>query len=185
MFTFVIDRPLNGNPYNEALSVQKMKKIFLYSILFHTILSNPVFSAQEKTIYGNDTLKVLSLLKQIRLKYGSDRTFEPVDSANLYHALQLSIKDHFVSGEAQCYDVLGVRERNRANYAKALEYHLKALELLVETSRIRDKAITLNNIGVVYRRLDDFAHATEYHLNALKLAEQINDVPTICVSLNS
>lgn len=132
-----------------------------------------------------DTAVVLNIIKSVRQKNSTDKRFDNTDSIKIYQALTLAQELNFASGKAQCFDILGISERNKANYSKALEFHLKALNLLPESTYLRDKSIILNNIGVVYRRLDDLTHATEYHLSALKIAEQINDVQTICVSLNS
>lgn len=157
------------------------------SLLLSILLSVHVLSSAspDKPIETNDTLQIINLLKQVRQKFSSDKNLGTNDSSNLYLALTLSQKHKFIAGEAQCFDIFGIRERNEGHYAKALEYHFKAYELIERTQRIREKSIILNNIGVVYRRLDDFVPATEYHLKALSLAEEINDVPTICVSLNS
>ena len=148
--------------------------LFSLALPYHTIAND-----------NQDTTKILNLIKSIRQKYRSDRILGISDSINLYQALHLSQSTNYISGQAQCLDLLGINERNKANYPKALELHLKAYSLLSESPNLREKAIILNNIGVVYRRLDDFIHATEYHLSALELAEKINDIPTICVALNS
>lgn len=161
-----------------------MDKPHYYTLILLLILIG-ILPGTSLLVNGQDTAQIISLLSEVRHKRGSDKSFDRTDSVNLYQALSLSRKANWISGQAQCLDILGVRERSRANYSKALEYHLQALSLLATTPDNRFKAIILNNIGVVYRRMDDLVHATEYHLEALKLAEQINDNPNICVSLNS
>ena len=162
-----------------------MKRLLLIFLIFQVYYLNFTVQGSVKSGEIDDTVKITNLLKQIRQNYSLDKTQEASDSTNLYLALLLSRKAKFIRGEAQCYDILGIRERNQAHYSKALEYHFKAYELIKETTGIREQAIILNNIGVVYRRIDDYVSATEYHLKALKLAEQINDIHTISVSLNS
>jgi len=86
---------------------------------------------------------------------------------------------------AQTYDRLGVRHRNKSDYALSLIYLEKGLE---DARRLKSPmllASLLNNIGVVYRRMDENNLALDYHMEALKIAEAIPDVRTICISLNS
>lgn len=168
-----------------------MKNLLIISFILSALLSFTSFATPLAkgnglfTGYQPDSVKVIQILSEVRRKYASDKTFNREDSIAVREAIRISQKTMFISGEAQGFDVLGVRERNRSNYTKALELHKKAIDIIGELPLLRDKAIILNNIGVVYRRLDDFKRAADYHLQALELAEKIDDIPTICVSLNS
>ena len=155
---------------------------------FLFLFSNAIILAETKkltTVNEPDSVKVIQILSEMRHKYASDKILTREDSISIREAIRISQKTLYISGEAQCFDLLGVRERNRSNYSKALELHLKALDIIGKLPLDRDKAVILNNIGVVYRRLDDFKRAADYHLQALALAENIDDIPTICVSVNS
>lgn len=132
-----------------------------------------------------DTIEAASVFRDIRQKYASDKNFSAADSIILIKAFRLSENLNFIHGRIQYFDILGVRERNRSNYAKALQYHKEALQIIGKGSFPKEKAIVLNNIGVVYRRLDDLNKATQYHLMALEIAEDNGDQGSICVSLNS
>jgi Stage II sporulation protein E (SpoIIE)./Tetratricopeptide repeat. len=162
-----------------------MADLTKHSIRLSWVICSLFYSVSLFATNLQDTGVVINIIKSVRQKNSTDKTFDNTDSIKIYQALTLAQELNFASGKSQCFDILGISERNKANYSKALEFHLKALNLLPESTYLRDKSIILNNIGVVYRRLDDLTHATEYHLSALKIAEQINDVPTICVSLNS
>lgn len=154
--------------------------ILLFVFLFFAI------SVKAQTYFPvKDTVKIITILKEVRKKYGSDKNFTAVDSIKLANAYELAQKINFLQGKIQYFDILGVFERNRANYSQALEYHQKALQLIAGDQHPKERTIILNNIGVVYRRLDDLNQATRYHLSALEIAESINDRSSICVSLNS
>lgn len=165
-------------------------KMFLYGIVY-IVLANIIIAASyidisPMAIYNkHNTAYIVKTLEQLHKKNKFDKPYSVDDSLLITKIISASLKINFNEGAAECYDLLGVRERNKSNYAKALSFHKKAIELIGEDSKLKLKAIILNNIGVVYRRLDNFADAIQYHLKALAIAEQYNDIPTICVSLNS
>lgn len=153
----------------------------LYAILL-LVFAEPM---QANVPVAKDTVEAVSIFRDIRKKYASDKNFSVEDSIKLAKALYLSEQSNYIQGKFQYFDILGVHERNRSNYAKALQYHKEALQLLENGHFPKEKAIVLNNMGVVYRRLDDLSKATQYHLMALEVAEDNNDQGSVCVSLNS
>jgi serine phosphatase RsbU (regulator of sigma subunit) len=167
--------------------------MFAYLVIFLSL--NLVLVSGEPTLdlkpvefrneIGQDTSHIISILKQIRKKYGAEKVLSTEDSLLLENVYKQSLKLNYSTGQVQYFDIHGVHERNRSNYSKALEYHNKALQLIEKQEVSREKAIVLNNIGVVYRRLDALNLATKFHLDALVMAEKLNDRATICVSLNS
>ena len=91
-------------------------------------------------------------------------------------------------GIAKCQNILGVLERDRAEYAKAIALHESALKLSGNDTILN--IYSLNNLGVVYRRLDKPRLALDYHMQALHLAEKFRGNPelsqrSVCVALNS
>ncbi|HEX2936346.1 MAG TPA: tetratricopeptide repeat protein [Bacteroidales bacterium] len=151
-------------------------------VILLLVIAKPM---QANTSVIKDTVEAASFFRDIRIKYASDKNFSTEDSLKLVKAFQLSAKSNYIQGKIQYFDILGVRERNQSNYAKALQYHKEALQLIGNGHFPKEKAIVLNNIGVVYRRLDDLIKAMQYHLMALEVAEDNNDQSSICVSLNS
>jgi serine phosphatase RsbU (regulator of sigma subunit) len=134
---------------------------------------------------NTDTTKILELFYKARKVYSSEKNISISDSLNLLNAYRLSVQSNFIKGEFQYFDILGVYERNCANYATALDFHKKAYALIENTNLKKEKAVVLNNIGVVYRRIDNLNQAADYHLKALQIAEEIKDRRSVCISLNS
>ena len=74
---------------------------------------------------------------------------------------------------------LGILYRDLHDYAKAEEYHLKALENYTQLftqnpdAYRADLAMTQNNLGVLYYDLHDYAKSEEYYLEALENDTQL------------
>ncbi len=114
------------------------------------------------------------------LEYFSGVSFDIGDG---YKSLQrrIDIAESVISAVAQeetelMADVLlriGYGYYYMSNYAKALEYDGKALEIY--KSKLGkdhpDMALTYNNIGEVYRAKGNYAKALEYHGKALEISE--------------
>lgn len=78
---------------------------------------------------------------------------------------------------AKSFNNIGELYHYKADYARALEYYQKALEILklifCEQYPNSDTATCYNNIGLLYQNLGDNKHALEYCLMALKIFEGI------------
>ena len=63
----------------------------------------------------------------------------------------------------------------QGDYAKALEYHTKALAIFEKVfgSEHPDVATSYNNIGYVYYRQGDYAKALEFYTKALAIKEKV------------
>lgn len=79
------------------------------------------------------------------------------------------IKDKEIVYEA--YNTLGIVFNELHEYDKAIEYHMKALDIVDRnkiSSTIQPKATSINNLGVVYRNMNKNKEATFYFKEGLK-----------------
>ncbi|WP_432673052.1 tetratricopeptide repeat-containing sensor histidine kinase [Flavobacterium sp. SM2513] len=81
---------------------------------------------------------------------------------------QLELKN----GLARAYGSMGIVFSEQNSYAKALQNHLKALQLYEETSQELKVAQVSNNIGVVYQSQNQDFKALEYFLKCFKIQEK-------------
>lgn len=79
------------------------------------------------------------------------------------------------SGLARTYGSMGVVFSEQSNYAKALQFHLKAVAIYEELQDEEKLARVFNNIGVVYRAQNEDFKALEYFTKAQKLQEKTGD----------
>lgn len=77
--------------------------------------------------------------------------------------------------EAFAYSVIGTAYDTKGNYAKSLEYYLKALQLDEERGDKKGISSCFNNIGNVYRNQSNYLQALDYYLKSLKLREELGD----------
>ncbi len=106
-----------------------------------------------------------------------------------YFVLEAAKKKYWI-GESYALNQLGIRARNRSQFALALNLHKKALEAASQGESLEFKVLSLNMLGVVYRRTDAIKTALDYNKEALELAESVEDPSdglkrSINVSLNS
>ncbi|MGL2966907.1 tetratricopeptide repeat-containing sensor histidine kinase [Flavobacterium sp. XGLA_31] len=79
------------------------------------------------------------------------------------------------NGLARAYGSLGVVFSEQSNYAKALQFHLKAVKLYEESNNLEKCARVYNNIGVVYKSQGEDFKALNYFIKCLKTQEKIGD----------
>ncbi len=90
-------------------------------------------------------------------------------------ALDLSIKLNFLKGQTNSYNNTGNGYFQKADYPKALEYHLLALKIDEKLGNAVGVATRLSNIGNIYLMQGDYDHALDYYLRALNIAEDLKD----------
>ena len=83
-----------------------------------------------------------------------------------------------VAYDAQALDTnyaLALAYIGREDYDKAMEYHLKALEIRETMLGMEhpDTATSYNNIGLVYHNQGDYPKALEYYTKALAIREKV------------
>lgn len=86
------------------------------------------------------------------------------------------INDTIGIGESLSY--LGLVYKDKGDFNKAEEYHLKALDNLLSTSNINLEsiAVTKSNLGVVKRLKNQYKEAENYHNDALQFYKQRSDL---------
>lgn len=78
----------------------------------------------------------------------------------------------------------GVAFSEKNNYAKALEYDLRAVKIYESLENKLQLSKMYNNIGVIYNSIDDGKKALEYFLKANQLQKQDNN-PAVAVSASN
>ncbi|RZJ64181.1 MAG: tetratricopeptide repeat protein [Flavobacterium sp.] len=79
------------------------------------------------------------------------------------------------AGLAKAYGSIGIVFSEQSNYARALQYHLKAVPLYESLDERARLARVYNNIGIVYKALKNDFHALDYFTKAQKLQEKSGD----------
>ena len=98
-------------------------------------------------------------------------------------------KNEYYDGGSYAFNQLGRQYRNFSQYTKAIDLHLKALELATECDNVELKVYSLNMLGVVYSRMDAVKSALNNYQEALVIAESVKNPSqsikrSINVSLN-
>ncbi len=99
-----------------------------------------------------------------------------------------SLKDEV--GIASCLNNIGSIYIGQEDYGKALEYHLKALNLRQENFKKglgdeNDIAMSYGNIGQAYFYLNNLVKAMEYYNKSLKISENIGNKERVALMLNN
>ncbi|HEX8563170.1 MAG TPA: tetratricopeptide repeat protein [Flavobacterium sp.] len=76
---------------------------------------------------------------------------------------------------ARVYGSIGIVFSEQSNYAKALQYQLKAVGITEDLADKAKSARIYNNIGVIYQALNDDFRALDYFSKAEKLQEELGD----------
>ena len=79
------------------------------------------------------------------------------------------------NGLARAYGSIGIVFSEQSNYAKALQYHLKALKIYEETKSYEKLARVYNNVGIVYKAQGEDFKALQYFIKCLKIQQKIED----------
>ncbi|RZJ27607.1 MAG: tetratricopeptide repeat protein, partial [Flavobacterium sp.] len=76
---------------------------------------------------------------------------------------------------ARAYGSIGIVFSEQSNYARALQYHLKAVRIYEALGDLNKCARVYNNIGIVYKAQNDNFRALEYFTKCLKAQEKTGD----------
>ncbi len=83
------------------------------------------------------------------------------------------------------YNNLGIIEKTRGNYKKAIEYQLKGAETFKKAGNKKREAYCYGNIGVVFQRLGDHEKALKNFEICLAIDEKEGNTRGIGISLNN
>ncbi len=84
-------------------------------------------------------------------------------------------KEEIKNGLARAYGSIGIVFSEQSSYAKALQYHLKAVKIYEESNNWAKCARVYNNIGIVYKAQGEDFKALDYYIKCLKIQEKIKD----------
>ena len=87
--------------------------------------------------------------------------------------------------EAEAYSVLGVNEKNRGNYEKALNWHLKGLKIKEAIQDEKGMAICYNDIGVIYKTMGKLDDALVNYKKSNELCKKIGLAKGISMTYNN
>ncbi|MGV8829183.1 MAG: tetratricopeptide repeat-containing sensor histidine kinase [Breznakibacter sp.] len=163
-----------------------MKKAFLL-ITFTASLAT-LFGQTNGLVYSNivsDSIMVSTLINQSTNNFANNKILTPTLDLQLEEALLICQKSGLMQQEAYIFNLVGKRERQRSNFASAIKYCSKAVQIAEQLQDPKLLAEYNNQLGVVFRRVDENILAINAHMKALKYAEQTNDTFNISVSLNS
>lgn len=90
-------------------------------------------------------------------------------------ALSLSRKINYLNGINHSLNYLGIAERNRSNYSKALELFFEALKSSEYSKDLEEISYTLINIGNIYIFQTNYTGAIDYFQRALENAQMIEN----------
>ncbi|WP_442264995.1 tetratricopeptide repeat-containing sensor histidine kinase [Tenacibaculum sp. ZS6-P6] len=158
----------------------KNKSVILTLFFFNVL----VFSQNTSKTNVNSVLENL-----VDNKY---KNYFSLDSIiNINHKLNLisedsfhklydnSLKNKYEIGQIYAYNNIGLILRQKSNYSKAVEYHIKALKLANHIKNNDIKAYTLNLLGSCYRRLNDVKNALNCHQDALTLTKRSSNTESL------
>ncbi len=83
--------------------------------------------------------------------------------------------DEIRKGLAKAYGSIGIVFSEQSNYAKALQFHLKAVRMYEQLKDTEKTARIYNNIGIVYQAQHNYFKALDYFIRAQKIQEKTND----------
>jgi tetratricopeptide (TPR) repeat protein len=63
-----------------------------------------------------------------------------------------------------------------SNLSKAIEYELKALDIVKNIGNKRGESVCYINLGLAYRNLGEYSKAIEYQIKALEITKQIGNI---------
>ena len=152
--------------------------------------SNP-----KQTIYY--ATKALKLSKKIDYKIEQGSAYNNLGNANIMIGNYLQALDNFSkaqlvfenelavsslddkveikNGLARAYGSIGFVFMEQSNYAKALRFNYKALQIYEETKNNDKLAKIYNNIGVIYKSQNELFKALVYYEKCLKIQEKTHD----------
>lgn len=131
---------------------------------------------------AEDSVK-LNLLLDIAFDYSSVSPGKGVETAS--HAIELAQKLSNPNKLATAYNYMGVCYDTKGDYASALMYYNKSLDIRRQLHDSLRMAKILHNTGIVYFNLADYPKSLDFHLQSLEIFQHFQYNPGIAGALNS
>ncbi|MCI5058195.1 MAG: tetratricopeptide repeat protein, partial [Flavobacteriales bacterium] len=110
---------------------------------------------------------------------------DSLSSINLKKKIPAKERVFFLKAQSRALTNLGIVNKEKANYDRALDHFLKSLKVRKELGNKRDIAASLNSIGIIYYYKGDFANSIKFYSKSLKYRELIGDKKGISQSLSN
>ena len=120
----------------------------------------------------NDSLKTNALIALGEYHISGD--FKKV-SNYLEEALNLAKKHNNQTQIATTYADLGIMERRKSDYPKAIAYYLKSKTIFTNLNDKANIAALDHNLGVLYRYLEDYDSSIKSYKNAISIRLNLED----------
>jgi len=147
--------------------------IFVFSLLFHTILGNSADSLENRLKQAtSDTAKVMEYNRFARQMMNSPN--QDLNQALQYAYLGLALAEevHFPKGQAELYRTMGIASFYLNDYEQAIEYYLKAADICEKMQDSDGLAHNYYNLSLIYHEQSKMYFSLDYLLKALQLWKQ-------------
>lgn len=169
-------------------------RIFLILLVKIALFSYPVFSLESGS--NGDYRKINKQIADSLLDKGWQvLSSEPAMARSLAQKARLHISDEDIEGRITIFSLTGISYYIQANFNKASDYHLQAMELAVASAQPLYVAHAYNNLGLVNFRLGNVKDALDLYLLAIsyyndlgeerKKANTLNNIGVLYVSINN
>lgn len=112
-----------------------------------------------------------SLYFQVKADYDS-ATYYLQKAEILYNALE---SEEAIDGKGMVFHNFGTIKQVNGDYAEAISYYLRALQLFDETKNMNIRPYTLNNISTLYALAHDHIKAEKYARECIDLSRKVNN----------
>lgn len=165
-----------------------MKKLAILVLLFLSSVSqlcaqrSKIDSLQKVVQQLPDTVKM-----QIYYTLGKKYINISNDSTAMYAAMSMELAKQYNNQDvvASDYSLLGVTEKNKGNYEKAISYHLQSLKIREATNNEKAMAIGYNDIGILYKNMERWDEALDYYRKSNALCQKVKLSAGISMTYNN
>lgn len=165
-----------------------MKKILFICLLGLSIPSIGQVNIDSLWIVWNDPNQQDTIRLEAIQNFAWDSyLFSQPDSAFYFAQLgydfakEKELKDQM----AKILNIMGVSFYVQGNYANAIDYYTRSLNIWEDIGNKNGISSSLNNIGLVYDEQGDYASAIDYYTRSLFIYEEIGDKKGVSISLNN
>ncbi|MCB0696015.1 MAG: tetratricopeptide repeat protein, partial [Chitinophagaceae bacterium] len=113
-------------------------------------------------------------------------TIHNLEKAEEWHlrALQMCEQTKDTPGMADCYDNLGIINRDRGEYKKALVYYNKAREIYLTKGDSSDIAFIYNDLGAIYSKSGVLDSGEYFLVKSIEMRERMNELIELAYTYN-
>ncbi len=169
------------------------KKIFHNAslILLFIVTVSVIIPAQEQRRIDSLKSRLISLNGVARVDVLNQLCWEyknilPKDAITFGEdALRLADSLHYLAGEAQAFNNIGVVFSIQGNFPEALSRFIEVLKIRENLQDSIGIARSLNNIGIVYKNLNNYPEALKAYFRSLEIKRRLGDIAGEAKSYNN